>query len=52
MGFNYNGKLRHQELLLHEDGSVDVIRRNETLSDLFATLDFPGLKENAEKLNK
>ena len=43
MGFNYNGKLRHQELLLKEDGSVQVIRRNETLADLFATLDFPGL---------
>ena len=43
MGFNYNGRLRHQELLLHEDGSVQLIRRNETLSDLFATLDFPGL---------
>ncbi len=43
MGFNYNGKLRHQELLLKEDGSIQVIRRNETLADLFATLDFPGL---------
>lgn len=49
MGFNYNGKLRHQELLLHEDGSVQQIRRNETLSDLFATLDFPGLKEALKK---
>lgn len=52
MGFNYNGKLRHQELLLHEDGTVTQIRRNETLSDLFATLDFPGLKENAEKADR
>ena len=52
MGFNYNGKLRHQELLLHEDGTVTRIRRNETLSDLFATLDFPGLKENAEKADR
>lgn len=50
MGFNYNGKLRHQELLLHEDGTVQRIRRNETLSDLFATLDFPGLAENAKKV--
>lgn len=49
MGFNYNGKLRHQELLLHEDGTVTRIRRNERLSDLFATLDFPGLAENAKK---
>ena len=27
MGFNYNGKLRSAELLLHEDGSVELIRR-------------------------
>ncbi len=40
MGFNYNGKLRSAELLLKEDGSVDLIRRPETLDDLFATLDF------------
>ncbi|MDU5302023.1 MAG: diaminopimelate decarboxylase, partial [Dialister micraerophilus] len=43
MGFNYNGKLRHQELLLHSDGTIQKIRRNETLNDLFSTLDFPGL---------
>ena len=40
MGFNYNGKARPQELLLREDGSVDLIRREETLLDLFATLSF------------
>lgn len=40
MGFNYNGKLRSAELLLKEDGSVEMIRRAETLKDLFATLDF------------
>ena len=40
MGFNYNGKLRSAEILLHEDGSTDLIRRAETLDDLFATLDF------------
>ncbi len=49
MGFNYNGRLRHQELLLHPDGTVTRIRRNETLEDLFATLDFPGLKEAVKK---
>lgn len=43
MGFNYNGKLRCQELLLRRDGSVQLIRRAETMADLFATLDFPGL---------
>lgn len=43
MGFNYNGRLRHQEILVHNDGSVQQIRRNETLKDLFSTLDFPKL---------
>lgn len=42
MGFNYNGKLRSAELLLHEDGSVELIRRAETLDDYFATLYYPG----------
>ncbi|MBQ3033908.1 MAG: diaminopimelate decarboxylase, partial [Deferribacterales bacterium] len=40
MGFNYNGKLRSAELLLKEDGTVEMIRRAETLDDLFATLNF------------
>lgn len=40
MGFNYNGKLRPQELLLKADGSVERIRRAETLDDYFATLRF------------
>lgn len=43
MGFNYNGKLRSAELLLKPDGSVQQIRRAETLDDLFATLDFTSL---------
>jgi len=38
MGFNYNGKLRSAELLLREDGSVELIRRAETIDDYFATL--------------
>ncbi len=40
MGFNYNGKLRPQELLLRMDGSVELIRRAETVEDYFATLTF------------
>lgn len=40
MGFNYNGKLRSAELLLKPDGSVTLIRRAETVDDLFATLTF------------
>ncbi|KJS14719.1 MAG: diaminopimelate decarboxylase [Peptococcaceae bacterium BRH_c4b] len=43
MGFNYNGKLRSAELLLKADGSVELIRRAETIDDYFATLDFSGL---------
>jgi len=45
MGFNYNGKLRSAELLLRENGEVMEIRRAETLSDYFATLDFEALPE-------
>lgn len=52
MGYNYNGRLRHQEIMVYEDGSVQQIRRNETLFDLFATLDFPSLKENTAKVEK
>ena len=39
MGYNYNGKLKSAELLLHEDGSVQLIRRAETPRDYFATFD-------------
>jgi diaminopimelate decarboxylase len=41
MGFNYNGRLRPQELLLRSDGSVERIRRREEIRrDYFATLKF------------
>jgi diaminopimelate decarboxylase len=43
MGFNYHGRLRSAELLLKEGGKVALIRRAETVDDLFATLDFSGL---------
>lgn len=43
MGYNYNGKLRSAELLLKEDGSVEMVRRAETPADYFATFDFTGL---------
>ena len=39
MGYNYNGKLKSAELLLREDGSVELIRRAETPMDYYATLD-------------
>lgn len=40
MGFQYNGRLRPKELLLRTDGSVELIRREETVDDYFATLKF------------
>ncbi len=40
MGYNYNGKLRSAELLLKENGSVEMIRRAETPDDYFATFSF------------
>lgn len=40
MGFNYNANLRPKELLLRTDGSIEMIRRAETVKDYFATLDF------------
>ncbi len=40
MGFNYNGKMRPQELLLGQDGTVRLIRREERPEDYFATLTF------------
>lgn len=39
MGYNYNGKLKSAELLLKEDGNVQLIRRAETPSDYFSTFD-------------
>ena len=39
MGYNYNGRLRSAELLLREDGEIELIRRAETPADYFATLD-------------
>ena len=47
MGYNYNGKLRSAEVLLHADGSFKLIRRAETPADYFATLDITGFKFNS-----
>jgi diaminopimelate decarboxylase len=44
MGFNYNGKLRCEELLLRENGDVVQIRRAETVDDYLATIDFKNLE--------
>lgn len=48
MGYNYNGKLRSAELLLKEDGSVELIRRAETPKDYFSTFDFTDLNLTGE----
>lgn len=48
MGYNYNGKLRSAELLLKEDGSVQLIRRAETPKDYFATFDFDDILKGIE----
>jgi len=40
MGFQYNARLRPQELLLKADGTVELIRRAETIADYLATLTF------------
>lgn len=49
MGYQYNGKLRSAEILLHEDGTFQLIRRAETPKDYFATLDFSNLVPNLVK---
>lgn len=48
MGYNYNGKLRSAELLLKENGDVELIRRAETPKDYFATLDCFDIYEQIE----
>ena len=46
MGYQYNAKLRSAEILLHEDGTFDMIRRAETPKDYFATFDFSDIIKN------
>lgn len=46
MGYNYNGRLRHTELLIRENGEVLLIRRAESIADYFATI--MNLSENSE----
>ena len=42
MGFNYNAKLHCAELLHRMDGSIELIRRPQTIDDYFATLKYEG----------
>ncbi len=39
MGYNYNGRLHSSELLLKENGDVQLIRRAQTIKDYFVTFD-------------
>ena len=52
MGYNYNGKLKPAELLLKEDGSVQLIRRAETPKDYFATFDCFDILKNMKDPEK
>ena len=52
MGYNYNGKLKSAELLLKEDGSVQLIRRAETPKDYFATFDCFDILKNIKDPEK
>ena len=49
MGYNYNGKLKSAELLLKENGEIQLIRRAETPKDYFATFDNLEIFKNSEK---
>ncbi len=49
MGYNYNGKLKSAELLLKENGEIQLIRRAETPKDYFATFDNLEIFKNLEK---
>ena len=50
MGGNYNGWRRLQGLLLLADGSVELIRRNETIDDLFATFNYKPKIQNRSQI--
>lgn len=54
MGYNYNGKLRCKEVLYTLDGQYQLIRRDETPLDYFATLDcdscWEKLKQNVSDM--
>ncbi len=50
MGHNYNGKLRHAEYLLQENGDLKMIRRAETIEDLYATTKMLSSSERSENI--
>lgn len=49
MGYNYNGKLKHAEVLLKEDGSFEMIRKPETLKNYLATFEGMGIVDGLLK---
>lgn len=50
MGYNYNGRLKSAELLLKENGDVELIRRAETAQDYFATFDCLDIYDKLQNL--
>lgn len=46
MGFNYNGRLWHKELLIRENGNIEIIRRDESFYDYISTMLFKPEKIN------
>lgn len=48
MGYNYNGRLRSAELMIDNEGNVELIRRAETPEDYFATFDFSDILKDME----
>lgn len=49
MGFQYNGRLRPKELMLCQNGDVELIRREETLEDYLRTQRFAAKKVTPKK---
>lgn len=41
MGFNYNGLMRSAEVLLHQDGTLQLIRKAETVDHVLANIIWP-----------
>ncbi|MCP1101639.1 diaminopimelate decarboxylase [Aequitasia blattaphilus] len=52
MGYNYNGKLKSAELLLKEDGNVELIRRAEKPMDYYATFDFSDFHKKIKEISE
>ena len=52
MGYNYNGKMRPAEVLLHPDGTFEQIRLRETPRNYFATVMNPEIEAIVSKMEE